>query len=261
MFNEKLKSEMHDFIMCGQIDTSLKGIDAYRAWMNVFTLRNSPLYANTRITQPQRWKDKNIEYSETTTPSKVDGPIWDSCFPSMFPTILREHFGYLMIGEYTLEDIIDTLKEMRKEYKKQQALFHIDWLQKKLSSADDIGSKMGEAQYAAKAILNCIYGYILTRSDFNNINFEMLVQEKFDFAAKTIIENGGILLHASVDSFIYKAELPIIFDENQHNDKFSNVLVFQGGYAADVSKSSRLRTNSQKVLDRISREQKRRFLK
>ncbi|QBX32864.1 hypothetical protein Asfd1_238 [Aeromonas phage Asfd_1] len=262
MFDSELKNKLHNFIMGDNIDLSLRGMVAYRACMSaVFGNKESPLYSTTRITQPERWVDKNFNYSSFTAPVRIDGPIWESCFPMMFPTILREKFGYVMINEYSLADIIDTLKEMRKEYKKQQALFHLEWLQSNQQAPSDLNSKMGSAQYACKAILNCLYGYLLTRSDFNNIDFEMAVQEKFDFAAKTIIENGGTLLHASVDSFIYKADLPITFDENQHNDKFSNVLIFQGGYAADIGKSSRLRTNSQKVLDRILCEQKRRFLK
>lgn len=261
MFNEKLKSEMHSFICSNTVNTELRGLEAYLAWMSVFSNKSSPLCVKTEIVKPKRWSARNLEYSASSKPIKFEGPIWCSSFPMMFPTILCEKFGHIYINEYSLSDIIDTLKEMRKEYKKQQALFHLEQLKNNVSSTNELASKAREAQYTCKAILNCLYGYIITRADFDNIEFEMEVQRKFDDAAKTIITNGGIILHASVDTFIYKSELPITFDDNQHNDKFSNIAVFDRGYATDIGKSSRLFLASLKAIDRFSREQAKRFLK
>ncbi|UOX40558.1 hypothetical protein UGMREWDR_CDS0255 [Aeromonas phage GomatiRiver_11] len=261
MFNTELKNKLHDFIYSGTIDIELRGMDAYRNCMSIFSLKESPLYSPTKITKVKRWQARNLEYSAVSRPLKFDGPVWDSCFPMMFATTLRERFGHIMINDYKLEDIIDTLKEMRKEYKKQQALYHLEWLKNNIAAASKLGADACSAQYTCKAILNCLYGYLITRSDFNNISFEMEVQKKFDAAAKTIIENGGVILHASVDSFVYKSELPITFDYNQHNDKFSNVIVFKNGYATDIGKSFRLGKANEKAVERFTSEQRMRFLK
>ncbi|MGR2462382.1 hypothetical protein ACUX4R_26255, partial [Salmonella enterica] len=66
---------------------------------------------------------------------------------------------------------------------------------------------------------------------------------------------------ASVDSFVYASALPITFSETQHNDKYSKIVIFEHGYVTDPGKMHRVRLLTEKIKDRLIKNQRQHFIK
>lgn len=199
----------------------------------------------------------DLMYTATTYPVAIDGPIWESSYSLMYPMILRNHFGDFNLNGHNLRDVIDTLLELRREFKKKMALAHLA----KLRDYPDDGIDYNKAQWYTKAILCLMYSRFADDREFDIEKFVKIAKSEYDRAAISIISSGGILLNASVDSFVYASALPITFSETQHNDKYSKIVIFEHGYVTDPGKMHRVRLITEKIKDRLIKNQRQQFMK
>lgn len=224
----------------------------------MFTDPNSPIRhaaKNRNVRFQIQFHD--LMYTATTYPVAIDGPIWESSYSLMYPTILRNYFGDFNLNGHNLRDVIDTLLELRREFKKKMALAHLA----KLRDYPDDGIDYNKAQWYAKAILCLMYARFADDREFDIEKFVKIVKNEYERAAISIISSGGILLNASVDSFVYASALPITFSETQHNDKYSKIVIFEHGYIADPGKMYRVRLLTEKIKDRLIKNQRQHFIK
>lgn len=244
-----LKSVLTDHIL--NIAASFKGDKpTIGMCMEIFSHGN-PLEVPTDDLSTAKLFGRHMEYSAVDRPILFAGPVWESSYTMMYPTILADNFGDFTINSYNLRDIVDTLIEIRKELRAKQAIALVDGRQ-------DAGF-YGIAQLFAKGIINCLYGKISRLIDQDK--FAELAIGKFNYAAKTIVENGGLLIFASVDTFIYTSELPITFDVSQHNDKFRSVVGINHGFIADPSRTVRVHKVGNQLAKSLYEKQADKFLK
>ncbi|MGR2462760.1 hypothetical protein ACUX4R_28285, partial [Salmonella enterica] len=100
------------------------------------------------------------------------------------------------LNGHNLRDVIDTLLELRREFKKKMALAHLA----KLRDCPDDGIDYNKAQRYTKAILCLMYSRFADDREFDIEKFVKIAKSEYDRAAISIISSGGILLNASVDS-------------------------------------------------------------
>lgn len=163
------------------------------------------------------------------------GTIWISSYKNIFSTIAKAYYGNNQLCEkFTVKEFLDILSEIRSEFKKKQALTFIDNLVK-IGTYHTVPNEVyRRCSAVAKQISNIIYWLMGFKDWYDGNQFHKHVNDMFSFTVQHIIDHGGIVLYANLDEFVYVAETPIIFDEDQHNDNPTNFMCVNNGYVTNV---------------------------
>lgn len=164
--------------------------------------------------------------------------IFTMCYNQYYSTVIRRLYGeVVLVDDYTVEEFIEDLQQLRRQAKKDLAMCYVNNIGR--LDTDEI-SKHKAIMVQTKCILNMMF------SVFSCYDFKVNCAYVVEYARLTIRKDckklqdevGAIILTVNTDTVVLVAKKIPSLSFDTHNNIFSSVLI--GAYAgqyAEITKS------------------------
>lgn len=165
--------------------------------------------------------------------------IFTMCYNQYYSSVIRRLYGeVVLVDDYTVEEFIEDLQQLRRQAKKDLAMAHVEMLHNPVD-ADRIG-KYKAIMVQTKCILNMMFDV------FSCYDFKVNSAYVVEYARLTIRKDckklqdevGAIILTVNTDTIVLVAKKIPSLSFDTHNNLFNSVLI--GAYAgqyAEINKS------------------------